>query len=346
MRASPKISNYKIRLHINTVKMGDILIFGMDNKISFVDINNNVCIGEFLCEGRVDSIRFSNDRKEIFMYTDQCKLYRIQKNQTKHFIKKVPNASKIRCVVPIFKTEYDEEEEKDVTKLSKLFIANDKFRLINSDNYQVQEELLDTDDRIVFSMKIMEDGVTAYAIMGRPSYSTDINKDFDYFSNNAYVCQIDIESKQIVKEFEVPLRKDTKMEVGNGKLFLIEPFRQKKMYYIHDNELTEVPVDDELVQLDDILVSSKHNKIIILCEKRDGLKLQKFMRILNLDDLSHTKEDLMLVMQTQAKAIRMCEHEKYMGISHSCGTLEIWNLKTLFKRPDANAYRVFKNLCD
>lgn len=35
-----------------------------------------------------------------------------------------------------------------------------------------------------------------------------------------------------------------------------------------------------------------------------------------------------------------------MAISHSGGLLEIWNLKTLYKRADANAYRVLKNVCN
>ena len=57
--------------------MGHMLVIGMDKKISFVDLVTNVCLGEFECDGRVDRIKISNDQKEIFVYTSQCKLYRI-----------------------------------------------------------------------------------------------------------------------------------------------------------------------------------------------------------------------------------------------------------------------------
>ena len=57
--------------------MGHMLVIGMDKKISFVDLVRNVCLGEFECDGRVDRIKISNDQKEIFVYTSQCKLYRI-----------------------------------------------------------------------------------------------------------------------------------------------------------------------------------------------------------------------------------------------------------------------------
>ena len=50
--------------------MGDMLVLGMDMRISFVDINSHVCLGEFECDGRVESIGISNDQKEIFVYTN------------------------------------------------------------------------------------------------------------------------------------------------------------------------------------------------------------------------------------------------------------------------------------
>ena len=69
-QASIKISNYQVKNHISTVKMGDMLVLGMDMRISFVDINSHVCLGEFECDGRVESIGISNDKKEIFVYTN------------------------------------------------------------------------------------------------------------------------------------------------------------------------------------------------------------------------------------------------------------------------------------
>lgn len=70
MRAPTKISNYKVKNHISTLKLGDIIILGMDGKVSFIDFESNICLGEFECNGRVDSIRISNDKKEVFIYTD------------------------------------------------------------------------------------------------------------------------------------------------------------------------------------------------------------------------------------------------------------------------------------
>jgi hypothetical protein len=67
---STRIPNYLVKNHISTLKTGDLLIMGMRHKVSFIDIVYNVCIAEFKCEGRVDSIKLSNDKKEIFIYTD------------------------------------------------------------------------------------------------------------------------------------------------------------------------------------------------------------------------------------------------------------------------------------
>ena len=67
---SDKIPNYEMKNHISTLKTGDLFILGMHHRVSFIDNKANVCIGEFKCEGRVDSIRISNDEKEIFIYTD------------------------------------------------------------------------------------------------------------------------------------------------------------------------------------------------------------------------------------------------------------------------------------
>lgn len=48
--------------------------------------------------------------------------------------------------------------------------------------------------------------------------------------------------------------------------------------------MTEIPVDESLVQLNGFTASEKQNKLVLLCEKRQNLKLIKYMRILNLDN--------------------------------------------------------------
>lgn len=52
----------------------------MLDKVAFLDQKNGVLLGEFKCVGRVDSIRMSNDEKELYIYTDKCKFYKIQRN--------------------------------------------------------------------------------------------------------------------------------------------------------------------------------------------------------------------------------------------------------------------------
>lgn len=42
----------------------------------------------------------------------------------------------------------------------------------------------------------------------------------------------------------------------------------------------------------------------------------------------------------------MCPKEKYVAVSHSRGTLEVWNMNTMLKKPNPRAYRIFKNLSD
>ena len=77
---SIKVANYKMENHIITLKLEGLLINGMRNMVSFVCYQSKTCIGEFACDGRVDRIEASKDKKEIFIYTDKCKFYRIQMN--------------------------------------------------------------------------------------------------------------------------------------------------------------------------------------------------------------------------------------------------------------------------
>ena len=88
-----------------TIKLGGLLINGMRNLVSFVCFESKTCIGEFTCDGRVDRIELSNDKKEIFIYTDKCKFYRIQMNETEHFMNRVENSSNTKCFVPIFEKD-------------------------------------------------------------------------------------------------------------------------------------------------------------------------------------------------------------------------------------------------
>lgn len=91
----------------------------MLDKVAFLDEKKGVLLGEFNCVGRVDSIRMSNDEKEMYIYTDKCKFYRIQRNQTKHFMHWVPNTKEVRCFVPIY-------NDNDSTKLEQILFCNHK----------------------------------------------------------------------------------------------------------------------------------------------------------------------------------------------------------------------------
>ena len=71
------VDNYKMENHVTTFKVGPLVILGMNDKLSFVDVKQKVCLIEFECEGKVDSVRASNDGREIYIYTNDCKLYRI-----------------------------------------------------------------------------------------------------------------------------------------------------------------------------------------------------------------------------------------------------------------------------
>ena len=42
----------------------------------------------------------------------------------------------------------------------------------------------------------------------------------------------------------------------------------------------------------------------------------------------------------------MCPKDKFVAISHSGGTLEIWNVNTMFYRYNPKAYRILKNIAD
>ena len=45
--------------------------------------------------------------------------------------------------------------------------------------------------------------------------------------------------------------------------------------------MEQIPVDDEIVQLDGIEKSMVEKKLLLLCEKRMGVKLIKFVQIID-----------------------------------------------------------------
>ena len=84
--------------------------------------------------------------------------------------------------------------------------------------------------------------------------------------------------------------------------------------------------------------------LILLCEKRIGLQLIKFIQILDLTTYEKMREDIRLDSQSLPQAIRVCTKDKYLGISHQSGYLEIWLIDTILKRDKPTAYRVFENI--
>lgn len=67
--------------HKTTLLQGEkFLIVGMIGMIAFFNVKNKVCLGEFKCEGKVLNLMTSSDKKEVFVYTDECKFYRIFNN--------------------------------------------------------------------------------------------------------------------------------------------------------------------------------------------------------------------------------------------------------------------------
>lgn len=63
------------------------MIVGMDGLVAFFHLQSQVCLGEFKCNGQVLCIKASSDQKEVFVFTDECKLYRIFNNQAPHFMR-------------------------------------------------------------------------------------------------------------------------------------------------------------------------------------------------------------------------------------------------------------------
>ena len=73
------------------------------------------------------------------------------------------------------------------------------------------------------------------------------------------------------------------MLLANGKGIILEPFRKLKMYSFKMDRITEIPIGNDLVQLDGMEKSLKYNALLILCEKRVGHSLLKYIRVLDLD---------------------------------------------------------------
>lgn len=88
---------------------------------------------------------------------------------------------------------------------------------------------------------------------------------------------------------------------------------------------------ERMVQLDGMEKSEKHNVLMIMCEKRVNAKLWKYIRLLDLEQLTSdnpvqvkVRDDVIMYGQTQSKVIRICPKEKIMAISHSSGKIELW----------------------
>ena len=66
------------------------------------------------------------------------------------------------------------------------------------------------------------------------------------------------------------------------------------MHSFEGTEIKEIPVGSEIVQLDGFEKCPKYNALLVLCEKREGLKLVKYIRLLDLDTFEQLNDDVKL----------------------------------------------------
>ena len=127
----------------------------------------------------------------------------------------------------------------------------------------------------------MDDGHTAYAIMGNSGWT--LGQDGTSEGAHADLYSIDLDQNKIIHKFGKQLRRDSKLLLANGKGFILEPFRKLSMLSFEKENIEKISIGDDLVQLDGMEKSLKHNALFILCEKRDDHSLLKYIRVLDLD---------------------------------------------------------------
>lgn len=73
------------------------------------------------------------------------------------------------------------------------------------------------------------------------------------------------------------MRRDTKMILTKDKGILMEPFRKKKLYEFKDQEIKKIPINDDIVALDAMVVSEDHNMLLVIVDKRSRDDLVKYL---------------------------------------------------------------------
>lgn len=68
------------------------------------------------------------------------------------------------------------------------------------------------------------------------------------------------------------------------------------------------------------------------------------IRLLNLRKGTQILSDVVLADQSTVKFARICPQEKWLGISHGNGNIEVWYLPFLAQREEPKAYRVLKDV--
>ena len=248
----------------------------MDGSIAFFQLKNKVCVGEFKCEGKILNLQTSSDKKEVFVYADSGKLYRIFINQALHFMKMIPNSNDSRCFLPIHPHDDPTNQthyKNDDGRISKILFANNRFTYVDSADIKKQtkiDEIQFEPGMIVYKMKLDCHSHVVFAIIGHKGQKAKLHS-------------IDIKKGKLLHVFDQEIRTDSKMLLCHKKGLILEPFKSKRIYEFPGKEMTEIDIDydidHQLWTLDDFEKSESNNLLMILCEKKVENKLIKFIKL-------------------------------------------------------------------
>lgn len=86
----------------------------------------------------------------------------------------------------------------------------------------------------------------------------------------------------------------------------MEPFRKKKLYEFKDQEIKKIPINDDIVALDAMVVSEDHNMLLVIVDKRSRDDLVKYLQIYDLKTYEAMNVDIELGDNSQPIAFHVC----------------------------------------